>query len=291
MEGGSSGKRRTRSQVGPDWSSKESLILVNEIAAVEADCLKALSSYQKWKIISETCTALDVPRTANQCRRKWDSLLDEYKKIIVRSRTFPNSQTQTHSDCFPPNFDCELFKAIHDFVMSKDNRSDDTDPDSDTDPEADFSEAISQAQLGSKRQRRQSMHVKHCAEQKPLKSCLHENHQKSGYTEEKLCNSHVEEEPWIRLVEKKCQNSRIKEKSLKSCVEENKQMMVAKLQENAELIHAIVAESADYSDADLNNVQDLQSEFVRRQGDKLIACLGEIVNTLNQFTDHVQECK
>lgn len=136
------------------------------------------------------------------------------------------------------------------------------------------------------------MHVKHCAEQKPPKSCLHENHQKSGCTEGKLCNSHVEEEPRIRLVENKCQNSRIKEKkSLKSCVEENKQMMVAKLQENAELIHAIVAESADYSDADLNNVQDLQSEFVRRQGDKLIACLGEIVNTLNQFTDHVQECK
>ncbi|KAK9185756.1 hypothetical protein WN943_026115 [Citrus x changshan-huyou] len=90
---------------------------------------------------------LDVPRTANQCRRKWDSLLDEYKKIIVRSRTFPNSQTQTHTDFFPPNFDREHFKAIHDFVMSKDNRFDDTDPDSDTDPEADFSEAISQAQL------------------------------------------------------------------------------------------------------------------------------------------------
>lgn len=147
MEGSSSETRRTRSQVGPDWSSKEALILVNEIAAVEADCLKALSSYQKWKIISETCTALDVPRTANQCRRKWDSLLDEYKKIIVRSRTFPNSQTQTQ--CFPHNFDRELFKAIHDFVMSKDNQSDDTDPDSDTDPEADLSEAISQAQLGN----------------------------------------------------------------------------------------------------------------------------------------------
>ncbi|GAY58923.1 myb-like domain-containing protein [Citrus sinensis] len=121
MEGGSSRTRHTRSQVGPDWSSKEALILGNEIAAVEADCLKALSSYQKWKIISETCTALDVPRTANQCRRKWDSLIDEYKKIIVRSRTFPKSQTQAHTDCFPPNFDRELFKAIHDFVMSKDN--------------------------------------------------------------------------------------------------------------------------------------------------------------------------
>ena len=92
---------------------------------------------------------LDVPRTANQWRRKWDSLLDEYKKIIVRSRTFPNSQTHTRTDFFPPNFDRELFKAIHDFVMSKDNRSHDTDPDSDTDPEADFSEAISQAQLSN----------------------------------------------------------------------------------------------------------------------------------------------
>ncbi|KAL9448270.1 hypothetical protein AB3S75_015695 [Citrus x aurantiifolia] len=109
------GTRHTRSQVGPDWSSKEALILVNEIAVVEADCLKALSSYQKWKIISETCTALDVPQTANQCRRKWDSLVDEYKKIIVRSRTFPNSQTQTHLIAFHPILTVSSLKP---FVIS-----------------------------------------------------------------------------------------------------------------------------------------------------------------------------
>ncbi|KAF5748062.1 hypothetical protein HS088_TW04G00010 [Tripterygium wilfordii] len=53
-----SSRRRTRSQAAPDWKVHDSLILVNEMAAIEVDCSKALSSYQKWKIIAENCTAL-----------------------------------------------------------------------------------------------------------------------------------------------------------------------------------------------------------------------------------------
>ncbi|GAY68773.1 hypothetical protein CUMW_266810 [Citrus unshiu] len=154
MEGGSSGTRHMRSQVGFVKVGGEGMGLgddknvggFGEHMHNSGRGSVVVTEQIRGQLIPEE---LDVPRTANQCRRKWDSLLDEYKKIIVRSRTFPNSQTQTHTDFFPPNFDREHFKAIHDFVMSKDNRFDDTDPDSDTDPEADFSEAISQAQLGN----------------------------------------------------------------------------------------------------------------------------------------------
>lgn len=142
---GSSGSRCTRSQVGPDWSAKEALILVNEIAAVEADCSKALSSYQKWKIISENCTALDVPRTLNQCRRKWDSLLADYNSMIGRSRI--NSCHFSESESLPPNFDHDLFKAIDNFVREKESQSDtepDSDPEAEAEAEAEVSEVVAQ---------------------------------------------------------------------------------------------------------------------------------------------------
>ena len=67
--------------------------------------------------------------------------------------------------------------------------------------------------------------------------------------------------------------------------------MVMKLNENAELINAIVSENVDLGAANVNNVEDYQTNFARCQGDKLIACLRDIVNTLDQLRDHVQECE
>ncbi|KAM1611597.1 hypothetical protein ACFX1Z_000368 [Malus domestica] len=65
----SSGNRRsTRSQAAPNWNPTDELILVNEVAAIEGNCLKALSSFQKWKIIAHNCSALGVSRTLNQYR-------------------------------------------------------------------------------------------------------------------------------------------------------------------------------------------------------------------------------
>lgn len=131
--------RRTRSQVAPDWTVNDSLILVNEIAAVEGECLDALSTYQKWKIIAENCNALDVNRTLNQCRRKWDSLLFEYNKIKKwesRSRNvsyWSLESEQRRELGLPVDFHRELFKVIDDLVSAQEGKSD-TDPG--TDPEA-----------------------------------------------------------------------------------------------------------------------------------------------------------
>ncbi|KAF9661942.1 hypothetical protein SADUNF_Sadunf18G0001500 [Salix dunnii] len=69
--------------------------------------------------------------------------------------------------------------------------------------------------------------------------------------------------------------------------EDMEQMMVEKLSENAEMIQAVVngnlPEMADLEAADSNNIEGFKTDFIRSQGNKLIACLENIVSTLRQF--------
>ncbi|KAL7227572.1 hypothetical protein ACSBR1_022435 [Camellia fascicularis] len=78
---------------------------------------------------------------------------------------------------------------------------------------------------------------------------------------------------------------------LKNNMEEKEQMMAAKLYENAKLITDILkgnlGESSDCLLADLKNVKDSQTDFTRRQGDRLITCLGNLADTLDQLCDIV----
>ncbi|KAI3757460.1 hypothetical protein L6452_04997 [Arctium lappa] len=111
------GALRTRSKVAPDWTVEESLILVNEVSVVEVDCRDTLASFQKWKIIVENCNTLGVNCNLNQCRRKWDSLLSDYKKI---------KQSRSKKASF--NFD--LFKVIEWYVREYEGGCN-TDPDND----------------------------------------------------------------------------------------------------------------------------------------------------------------
>ena len=135
-----SGIRRTRSQASPPWDSQHLLILVNEIAAIEADCSNALSSFQKWKIIVENCNALGVPHSSNRCRRKWNLLLHDYKKIkrwqsqsvLCDSYWSLGGQWRKEYE-LPENFDEDLFKAINNVVRLLEDKSG---TDRDSDPEA-----------------------------------------------------------------------------------------------------------------------------------------------------------
>lgn len=144
------GSRRTRSQVAPDWSATDTLILVNEIAAVEADCLNALSTYQKWKIIAETCTALGVARNSYQCRRKWDSLLHDHNQIkqwnlqSQRGASYWSLDTRTKNELgLPEYFDDELFRAIDNLVSARETENQsDTDPDNDPELQFEMPDAV-----------------------------------------------------------------------------------------------------------------------------------------------------
>ncbi|CAL5358336.1 unnamed protein product [Camellia sinensis] len=70
---------------------------------------------------------------------------------------------------------------------------------------------------------------------------------------------------------------------VKNNMEEKEQMKVAKLYENAELITDILkgnpGESSDCLLADLKNIKYSQTDFTRRQGDRLITCLGNLADT------------
>ncbi|KAJ6329778.1 hypothetical protein OIU76_008580 [Salix suchowensis] len=200
---GSSSTPRTRSQLSPEWTTKEALILVNEIAAVEKDCLKALSTYQKWKIIVDNCVVLDVARNLNQCRTKWNSLLNEYnlikdwdKESESRSDLYWSLESERRKEFgLPENFNEELFRAIDDYMWChKEHPDTDPDPDPDTDPEKpDLLHAITN--LGTKKQRWRSKSQKTCKEEKTHKCCGEDNSQ----------TIHAEEKPQVRCVEENSQ--------------------------------------------------------------------------------------
>ncbi|KAL1353129.1 hypothetical protein HN51_017054 [Arachis hypogaea] len=163
--------RRTRSQAAPDWTVTESLILVNEIAAVEADCSTALSSYQQWNIIAGNCAALDVGRNMGQCRRKWDCLLSDYQRIRAweeEESKKKRKKNNAHGACsywalkgervrtlrLPEDFDRELYRAVDEVVRAREERGEVL-------VESDNEEARNEVldvtvEIGSKRKRQRS---------------------------------------------------------------------------------------------------------------------------------------
>ncbi|XVE97213.1 hypothetical protein REPUB_Repub03eG0001300 [Reevesia pubescens] len=292
-----SGIRRTRSQASPHWAAHHLLILVNEIAAIEADCSNALSSFQKWKIIVQNCNALGVPYSSNQCRNKWNLLLHDYNKIkswesqSYLSDSYWSLGVQRRNEYqLPPNFEEDLFKAINGVVRLLEDKSG-TDPDSDPEAHDDMLQII--AHLGPRRQRRKLMPLRSDGEAKSHKCFVLEKSKKiyvveqpqESCSEEKLQRSEAEEGSRRREAEENPENSYLDMLS----IEEEVQIMVARLGGNAEQIQAVVeenfSENADHRAADLKNLGDFRTDFIRRQGDKLIACLGDILSTLNQFSE------
>lgn len=157
---------------------------------------------------------------------------------------------------------------------------------------------------GSKRQKRRLTHQRSSVVENPTK-CFAEEKPPISLVEEKplehvvdenLLKSSSEENPMKSPAEEKLQRSSMKKKAQKGHaegkkiigIEEEEQMMAMMLQENAEKIHSIVTENADYGTADAKGGE---AEFVRSQGDKLIACLGNIVKTLDHLYHVVQECE
>lgn len=280
-----SGIRRTRSQASPDWPAHHLLILVNEISAIEVDCSNALSSFQKWKIIVENCNALGVPYSSNQCRKKWSLLLHDYNKIkrwesqSVVSDSYWSLGAQKRKEYeLPENFEEDLFKAINNVVRLLEDKSG---TDRDSDPEAQDGMLEMIADLGPRKQRRKLTPLKNHAEVKSHKRCTMEKPKKLHMIEKRQKSCSEEKLQRSEGVKRSRSEAEMKQKSnMEFSIEEEEQIMVARLGENAEQIHNLVkenlCENADDRAADLN--------LIRRQADKLIACLGDTLSTLNQFS-------
>ncbi|KAK4422406.1 hypothetical protein Salat_1822900 [Sesamum alatum] len=290
------GSHRTRSKAAPDWTVEESLILVNEISAVESEWGATLPSFQKWQQIVENCNALDVNRNLNQCKRKWDALLGEYRRV-------------KHGAAADGSFPVELFKAIDRCVSARGKRNAaggveaeeeedeeeeaaaaeeeeeqvvmETDPDSD--PEAQGRVTKFFFETGSKKQRRRMKRQKRKLE--TLNPWGYFTSAKIKHEESSSINQHAgnTNKNIVASVADDETNADAKE-----------QIMATLLWENALRINAILdgnlVDDVDYKLADLKNADAVQTDVTRRQGDKLIDCLGNISATLNQLCDLVQKC-
>ncbi|KAL2472306.1 sequence-specific DNA binding transcription factor [Abeliophyllum distichum] len=275
-----SGSRRTRSQAAPDWTEQESVILINEINAVESEWGGTLPSFQKWQQIVENCNALEVNRNLNQCKRQWDALLNEYKRVKNEGDGGGGANV---------SFDIEVFRAIDRCVKAKGKKSDshvtvaetdavaevqsvmDTDPDSD--PEAQGPPSKFFLEMGSKkqgqrmkRQKRKIQRLNPWGYVTSGKIMLDESSRN-----EKMNTSANEES-----------NVGMKEETLTKILRENAVHINAILEGN-------LADDVDYRLADLKNADAVQIDFARRQGDKLIDHFGKISETLNLLCDLVRQ--
>ncbi|XP_020581175.1 uncharacterized protein LOC110025196 [Phalaenopsis equestris] len=122
--------RCTRSQVAPDWTLQEVLVLLSEIVAIDEVWLKELSSYQRWKMISDNCLAMNVVRSSNQCKRKWEMLLADYKKILnwellSREESYWSLPEERKKDYgLPVSFQKEVFDAMDAVIQVQQQQSD-----------------------------------------------------------------------------------------------------------------------------------------------------------------------
>lgn len=128
---------RTRSQAAPDWTTHEVLVLLNEISTIDEDWLEELSSYQRWKLVSDSCMAMNVVRSSNQCKRKWEMLLGDYRKIrLWESRSTDNSywfilEDRRKDFGLPASFSKEVFDAMDAVIQVQEHQSDSNTSDSD----------------------------------------------------------------------------------------------------------------------------------------------------------------
>ncbi|KAL0372023.1 UNVERIFIED_CONTAM: hypothetical protein Scaly_0883900 [Sesamum calycinum] len=293
------GSHRTRSKAAPDWTVEESLVLVNEINAVESEWGATLPSFQKWQQIVENCNALDVNRNLNQCKRKWDALLVEYRRV-------------KHDAAADGSFPFELFKAIDSCVSARVKRNvgggveaeEDEDEDEDEDEEATAAEEQEEQvvmetdpdsdpeaqgrvtkfffETGSKKQRRRM---------KRQKRKLETLNPWGYFTSAKIKH---EESSSINQNAGNTNKNIVASVADETNADTKEQTMATVLWENAVRINSILegnlADDVDYKLADLKNADAVQIDVTRRQGDKLIDCLGNISTTLNQLCDLVQKC-
>ncbi|XP_052210718.1 uncharacterized protein LOC127813664 isoform X2 [Diospyros lotus] len=290
--------RRTRSQVAPDWSARESLILVNEIAAIEGECGRTLSSFQKWKIIAGNCNALDVSRTLDQCRRKWDSLLSLFNNVKRSESTLGKSYCALDNHArrqvfgfVPEDIDSEVYKAIDDHLKA--DEESDTDPDND--PEA-VADAVSHVlpllpdSSGFKKRRSDLTRRRHIVKERVTPTPTPTPPQKRSRDKQVVPEQSSEEEKVKPPKHGKCEQIRVENND----VEEKEQAIAAELLENVEQITATLRgnldDGLDFVSANLRNAEASEMAFRRRQGDQLITRLVNLSDTLAQLCDLVQGC-
>ncbi|XP_051119400.1 uncharacterized protein LOC127243434 [Andrographis paniculata] len=274
------GSHRTRSKAAPDWTVPESLVLVNEISAVEAEWGATLPSFQKWQQIVENCNSLDVNRSLNQCKRHWEALLSSYRRArddATGDFLFPVELFESVDRCVRGSAKnagggAEEREEMATVAMDEKQVVTETDLDSELETQRHAPKLF----LGTGSRKRKTR-------MKRQKRSLEARIPWGYFTSTKIKH----EEP------KNAGNRDTIVGTMAEGTSETEDLSMAKiLQENALQIHAILeGKLSNDDDADhKKNGEAVGTEFARRQGDQLIDCLGKISETLNQLCDLVQEC-
>ncbi|KAJ8526619.1 hypothetical protein K7X08_029096 [Anisodus acutangulus] len=309
------GSLRTRSQAAPDWTLHESLTLVNEMKATQIECGNSLASFQKWQSTVHNCNSLGVHRSLNQCKKRWESILEQYNKVKPWESAYWKSfhEDRKKELDLPVEFDFELFSAIGRYLSlleGEDGGGAETDPD--TDPEAQQPQGNNAFfEIGPKRQRRRTKTKSYKMEERlnPWRRILNENRK---YEQSKMGIKH-EASIDANLEAPRHENSSFEIKRETSSLEEKaelpnlsmiskvkveqinvdnpEEMMAATLRENAEMITSIIEgnpmDDRDCRLADLKNFEAGRVQLIRSRGNQLVDCLGKISDTLSQLCDAI----
>lgn len=302
--------------MAPDWTLHESLTLVNEMKATQIECGNTLASFQKWQSTVQNCNSLGVNRSLNQCKRRWESILEQHNKVKPWETAYWTSfdEDRKRELDLPELFDFELFNAIGRYLslQGEDGGGAETDPD--TDPEA--QQALGNnafLEIGPKRQRRRTKTKRYKMEERlnPWRHILNENRKyeqsKMGIKHEASIdanlesprheNSSLEIKRETSSPEEKAELPNLsmvsKVKAEQINVDSPEEMMAATLRENAEMITAIIEgnpmDDRDCRLADLKNFEAGHVHLIRSQGNQLIDCLGKISDTLSQLCDAIHK--
>lgn len=115
----------------PNWEKQETIILVKAYQRQMDEFMTATSkgrmaaSEQKWDRISSLCAKEGVSRDAEQCRKRWQDLSKNYKRIKewegaaeAPSFWFMSSSNRKDKN-LPGNFDREIYDCMDIFMGSK----------------------------------------------------------------------------------------------------------------------------------------------------------------------------
>ncbi|XP_047338988.1 trihelix transcription factor ASR3-like [Impatiens glandulifera] len=281
--------RRTRSQVAPNWTVQDSLILVNEVGAVELECKNAFASFQKWTIVAQNCNSLMANRSLDQVRRRWDSILGDYNKIKKyqeeKSMSYWSMIEEKRKEFrLPDSFDLELFKEMSRVLPIIENTVG-ADLVTDPDPELVVDDDVI-VQSGYKKQR-----------QPPQQHLRQISNQKFGTSQKRSTNKRVNLPPPSPPPSPPSPPEEPSDDQFDpNSVEEIEQLLVEKLRENSEVINAIVEGSGcnqlgDIELADPKNMDADEIDVTRLNGDEVIARLGNLSETLDKLHDLILACR
>ncbi|CAN4128239.1 unnamed protein product [Withania somnifera] len=282
--------------------------------ATQIECGNTLASFQKWQSTVHNCNSLGVNRSLNQCKRRWESVLEQYNKVkpweSAYWRSFDVDRKKELE--LPEEFDFELFNAIGRYLsclQGENGAGDETDPD--TDPEAQQGQGNNAfLEIGPKRQRRRTKTKRYKMEERlnPWRRILNENRKyeqsKMGIKHEASIDANLEAPRHENSSLERMRDSSMEEKAelanlsvvgevkAEQINDNPEEMMAATLRENAEMIATIFEgnsmDDKDYN-PDLKNSEAGRVHLIRSQGDQLIDCLGKISYTLSKLCDEIHK--